>query len=420
MLTELQRELISLAVDGRLSPAEEIAFRRLASESCDALALFQTLQAHAARLHSLPRASLSAGRSAKLFQAIAATPVPSAPPVTPRTPARSGRSWFPHAVAASTLLAVTGASFWLSQQSARPIANRAEEATRLPAVNSQEPAAKPGVIAARPVDTTTPLSELPFPREVTPSELTRVASSLPPELAPEPRVRSAGDIVGSGAFQQRASLASLDLRLPVLTSASKLDSPEVRALTAAELNTSPAVRLDLFARDTLRGIQLLQSAAKNAGVAVAVDALTSERIKKNQPLVWAVYAETLTADDIGKWLDQLALSNREAGKEAPFGAAHLTTAASPESRDLRDLLGVEPNFSKRPVATAPSSVNAATVDQVAHALTKPAKTAILLTYSPSGARTTPSSSAEVKYFLAGRTDRKPGATPVVIVVRPLN
>ena len=420
MLTELQRELISLAVDGRLSPAEEIAFRRLVSESRDAVALFQTLQSHAARLHSLPRPLLPAGRSAKLLQAIAATPSPVAPPVTIRIPARAGRSWLPHAVAASTLLAVTSASFWLAQQPARTIANRAGEAARLPAVNPQEVEVKPGPIASRTTDLSASRLELPTPREVTPSELARAESSPRPELAPEPRVRPAGDIVGSGAFQQRPNLATLDLRLPVLTAASKLDSPDVRTLTMAELNASPAVRLDLFTRDTLRGIQTLQSAAKNAGVTVVVDALTSERIKKNQPLVWAVYAETLTADDIGKWLDQLALSNREAGKDAPFGAAHLTTAASPESRDLRDLLGVEPNFSKRPVATAPNSVNAATVDQVAHALAKPVKNAILLTHSPSSARTTPTSSAEVKHFLAGRTDRKPGATPVLIVVRPVN
>lgn len=420
MLTELQRELISLAVGGRLLPAEEVAVRALLSDSCDAVVLFQTLQSQAARLHALPRAALPAGRSANILRAIAAAPAPVAPSVTVRVPARSGRSWLPYAVAASTLLAVTGASFWAAQQSARPGANRPTETALLPAVNPLDPAVKPGLIASRPADLPGPETGLPTPREATPVELARVESPSFPELAPEPRVRPAGEIVGSGAFQQRPNLATLDIRLPILTLASKLDLPEVRTLTAAEVSSSPAVRLDLFSRDTLRGIHALQTAATNAGVTVAVDGLTAERIKKNQALVWAVYAESLTADDLAKWLDQVAILNREAGKDAPFGAAHLTTAAGPESRDLRDLLGVEPNFSKRIVAAVPNSVKASTVDRVALAMGKPVKAAILLTYAPASARTTPTTSAEVKTFLTGRGDRKPGATPVLIVVRATN
>ncbi len=413
MLTELQRELISLAVGGRLLPAEEVAFRALLAESCDAVALLQTLQSQAARLHALPRAALPAGRSATILRAIAKTPAPVGPSVTVRVPARSGRSWLPYAVAASTLLAVTGGSFWAAQQSARPGANRPAELAKLPVVNPQDPAAKPGLIA-----TDVPEPGLPAPRVVNPAELARVEPPSGPELAPEPRVRPAGEIVGSGAFQQRPNLATLDIRLPILTTASKLDQPEVRTLTAAEVNSSPAVRLDLFSRDTLRGIQALQTAATTAGVTVAVDGLTAERMKKNQALVWAVYAESLTADDLAKWLDQVAVVNREAGKDAPFGAAHLTTAAGPESRDLRDLLGVEPNFSKRIVAGVPNSVKASTADQVAQAMSKPVKAAILLTYAPANARTPATMSAEVKSFLTGRGDRKPGTTPVLIVVRP--
>jgi hypothetical protein len=421
MLTELQRELISLAVGGRLLPAEEVAFRALLSDSCDAVALFQTLQSQAARLYALPRAALPAPRSANILRAIAAAPAPVAPSVTVRVPARSGRSWLPYAVAASTLLAVTGASFWAAHQPARPGANRPIEAALLPAVNPLEPAVPPALIASRPADLPGPQTGLPTPpREATPVELARVESPFLSELAPEPRVRPAGEIVGSGAFQQRPNLATLDIRLPILTIASKLDLPEVRTLTAAEVSSSPAVRLDLFSRDTLRGIQALQTAATSAGVTVAVDGLTAERMKKNQALVWAVYAESLTADDLAKWLDQVAVLNRGAGKDAPFGAAHLTTAAGPESRDLRDLLGVEPNFSKRIVAAVPNSVKASTLDQVALAMGKPVQGAILLTYAPANARTTPTTSAEVKTFLAARSDRKPGTTPVLIVVRPTN
>ena len=49
MLTDPQRHLIAAAVDGRLTPGEQLAFRGLVAESRDALALFQALQSQAAR-----------------------------------------------------------------------------------------------------------------------------------------------------------------------------------------------------------------------------------------------------------------------------------------------------------------------------------------------------------------------------------
>ena len=409
MLTDPQRHLIAAAVDGRLTPSEQLAFRGLVAESRDALALFQTLQSQTARLSALPKVALPRGRSASILQAIAQAVPPTAPAVTPRVAVPSKRSWLPYAVAASTLLAVSSGSFWLAQNTPRePVANL------LPA----EPVAlAPGLLVAQ-LPAAPQLVELPAPVEPSPVDLARVEPETVAEVAPEPRVRPAGDIVGSGAFQQSANLAALDVRLPVLTAASKLDLPEVRQLTLAEFKAAPAVRIDLFSRDSLRGVQALQVAAKNSSVVVAVDGLTAERIKKNLPLAWAFYAEALTPDDLAKLLDQVAILNRDAGKDAPFGAAHVTAAGASEARDLKDLLGVEPSFMKR--AATSVAVNTSTVDRVAANLAKPGKAGIVLTYAPATARTAPVASAEVRSFLAGRGERKPGTTPVLIVVRSAN
>lgn len=404
MLTDPQRHLIAAAVDGRLTPSEQHAFRGLIAESRDALALFQALQSQAARLSALPKVALSRGRSAKILQAIAHSVPPTAPPVTPRFRVPAKRSWLPYAVAASTLLAVSAGSFWFAQ-------HREPDCRMLP---GDSVAAVPGpVLARRPV--VVPDAELPAPREFAPPQLAVVEPEAVVEIAPEPRVRPVGDIVGSGAFQQRADLTALEVRLPVLTAASKLDLAEVRQLTLNEFKAAPAVRIDLFSRDSLRGVHALQVAAKNAGVAVAVDGLTGERIKKNLPLAWAFYAESLTPDDLTKLLDQVAILNREAGKDAPFGSAHVTAAGATEVRDLKELLGVEPTFLKR---ATPVALNASTVDRVAATLTKSGKSAVLLTYAPANARTAPLTSPEIRAYVAGRSERKPGTTPVLIVVRP--
>ena len=406
MLTDPQRHLIAAAVDGRLTPGEQHAFRGLVAESRDALALFQSLQSQAARLSAMPKASLPRYRSEWILQAVTQAVPPTAPPVTPRVAVPAKRSWLPYAVAASTLLAVSSGSFWFAQ-------------TREPVCKLPQPDASSvdtGVALAI-LPAVAPDVDLPAPREVAAPQLAAVEpEAVVAEVAPEPRVRPAGDIVGSGAFQQRANLAALDVRLPVLTAASKLDSPEVRQLTLAEFKAAPAVRIDLFSRDSLRAVQALQVAAKNAGVTVSVDGLTAERSKKNLPLAWAFYAESLTPEDLAKLLDQVALLNRDAGKDAPFGATHVTAAGASEARDLKELLGVEPSFLKR--AATPVGVNASTVDRVAANLTKSGKTGVLLTYAPATARTAPAASAEVRGFLAGRGDRKPGTTPVLIVVRP--
>ncbi len=407
MLTDPQRHLIAAAVDGRLTPSDQLAFRGLVAESREALALFQTLQSQSTRLTALPKAALPSGRSSKILRALAQAVPPTATPVVTRVAVPAKRSWLPYAVAASTLLAVMSGSFWLAQQP-----NREPVSELLP---TDPVAVAPALLVAQ-LPAVTPHPELPAPREVVPAQLARVEPEAVVEVAPEPRARLAGDVVGSGAFQQRADLAALDVRLPVLTAAAKLDQPEVRQLTLAEFKAAPALRVDLFSRDSLRGVQALQVAAKAAGVTVAVDGLTGERIKAGAPFAYAFYVECLTPDDLTKLLDHVALLSREGGKDTPFAAAHVTAAGAAEARDVKDLLGVEPNFPKR--AATPTAVNATTADRVALALAKPVKSGILLTFAPAAARTAPATSAEVRNFVATRAERKPVSTPVLIVVRP--
>jgi len=407
MLTDQQRHLIAAAVDGCLSPSEQLGFRGLLAESRDALTLFRTLQSQSARLAALPKFTLPHARTETILQALAQAAPPTAPLATPRVAARRSPTWLPYTVAASTLLAVAAASFWFAQDTPRgPLAQQPPARTAT---------AAPPQLAAVSI-TATLDAELPAPREVTPPLLARAEPVAPDELAPEPRPKGTADLVGSGTFQQRANLAAIEVRLPILTAASKLDQADIRVLTLAEVNASGAVRLDLFSRDTPRAAQVLLSALKAVGVTAAVDGLTGERLKKPLPIAYAVYTESLTPDDFTKLLDLVAVANREAGKDAPFGTAHLAAAGAPEVRDVKELLGFEPAFLKR--SAPPTAVSAATADRLTQALVKPAKSGVVVTFGPPAARTPPASSPEIRGYAANRGERKSGTTPVLIVVRP--
>ena len=414
MLTDSQCLLVARAVDGGLSPADQAAFRTLASESREALSLFQSLQSQHARLQALPRPPLPAVRSEGLIRAIRQAPAPIAPAVTVRGPARPVRSLLPYAVAASTLLAVTAASFWTALQSPRPQTDSFAKTATTSNTRKEGPV-DPTAPAPLVNDPAAPSDRQPAPAAVRP-EVARADADA--ELAPEPTpVRPRSDLIGSEAFPQRAALAALEIRIPVLTTVSKLDSPALRGHLLSEFDSSQTVRLDLFCRDTLRGIEALQAAATASGIAFSVDALTAERIKRSMPLTWAVYTESMTSDDFSKCLALLAMTNRRAGSDAAFGAAHLSPAGATDIRDLRELFGIDANFAKRPATPA---INSATADRIASNLTKPAKTGVVTTYAPTAARTPATTSAEVRAFLASRGDRKPGTTAVIVVVRPTN
>ena len=217
--------------------------------------------------------------------------------------------------------------------------------------------------------------------------------------------------------------------MPFLANVADLDRPEVRTRFLDELSRDPAFRLDLFTRDPLRAADVFQTVVKKAQINLTIDLLAQERMKKKLPSAWVIYVETLNAEEITKLFGLLAGQTRADEKNPPFTSAHLYPAfqADPkdllypasqaDTKDLRDLLGVDLGLNKRPKA-ASKPLATTTVDQVASALQKNNKPALLLTYLP--VRNNPNLSAEVQSFLAKRDDRKPGTIPLMIVIRPLN
>src|SRR5436190_16487692 len=82
MIPANQRELLSAAVDGELSPAEGKAAQRLLRESAEARALYAQLKADAERLKNLSRVAAPADLADNVMAAIndrAITPTPLPP-----------------------------------------------------------------------------------------------------------------------------------------------------------------------------------------------------------------------------------------------------------------------------------------------------------------------------------------------------
>ncbi|OWK47259.1 anti-sigma factor family protein [Fimbriiglobus ruber] len=437
MLPDADRELIAAAVDAELTPAQEQSFRRLLSQSAEAVALFQQLQAHSRRLRALRRipapSSMQATVATRIRSLPKAVPAASRPivvsaPVEQLTPvsvpSRSARrvGWLPYAIAASALLAVTSGSFWFASRDSREAAE-VVEVHRLPKVTEHNTdravASAKRTTKQEPEVISTPRVAVAERPVETPSVVAVV------EAAPSPRPYGIGDVIGSGSFSDQQEFSTVTVRLPLLVSIVDGDREDIRVKVLDNLSRDHAFRLDLFTRDPHRAAEVFQAAANAAGIKVVVDATAQERMAKKVPSAWVVFVESLSAEDIAKLFAQLAIQTR-GDKSLPFGTAHLFPAKLTEQKELRELLGVDPGLWKRPkVAPAGSrAISSNTVDQLTAALNKkdkqsPEKSAVLLTYLPVGGRVPPQMSKEVKQFLERREERKATTIPLMIVIRPV-
>ena len=431
MLPDDALHLLTAAADGELSPDEARAVRRLLGGSAEARVVHERLTADRARVRQLaavtvpPPAGLRDRIMARL-PAADAVPLPpdlSTPAPARRKPARS-RPWVPLAVAASLLLAVTGGSFWFFTRNhgggpatARARADEARKLTPtagdsawadiLPTENGGLPSA-PAVVELpdSAVASVAPAAGRPEPGD---------------ELPPPRPVRR--DVIAFPPVPDLPPLNLVQVRVPFLAPVADFDREDVRQRFAEELD-HPAVRIDLFVKDSARGVEAVLAAARATGLAVATDAATAERMKRKQATAYLLYAESLTATDIRTLITALAADDAK-NPQRVFDAAHVTPAGPSEHKELKEILGTDPGLWKRPAAGGAGGtkpISAATADQVARNLagsspTAGDKPAVLMTHSPAAYRTNPAASREVKQFFDRRGERKPAAVPVLIVIR---
>ncbi|MFO0801325.1 MAG: hypothetical protein U0804_27995 [Gemmataceae bacterium] len=410
--------LLTLAVDGELTPAEAEVVRALLTDSPSARATFRNLRADRQRLQQLTPVAPPADLHARIMARLPAqppTPVEIARPVSP--PRRL--SLVPVGLAASVLLALAGASFTFFVN--RPYGGPGTQGASLAKANPKRDSEWSNVLPRDSGPLTSPIPPVvPIPEPVAAA----VEAQVSPELAPEPRA-VVRDVL---TFPPVPPVGKLDLarvRVPFLATVAEFDREDVQQQFVSELGHDPAYRIDLFARDPARGVELFQAAAKGTGLNLLVDRTTAERVQRKQAAAYLVYSDSLTAADLRDLLVRLANADAKAPSKT-FDAVHTTAAVPADGRDLREVLGTDPGLWKRPMTSAePKSVSSDTVNQLTRNLTDPKgkggdRLAVVTTYAPREVRTVPGRSVEVRQFFERRGDRRPNAVPVLVVVRQAN
>lgn len=468
MLPAEHLELITAAVDGELSATQGRAFRRLLETSTEARALYEKLKTDQERVRALartaPKASPPADLKTKILARIAATtpkpkvkptaqptqPAQKAEPAKPAQPepreseplpSRRVPLWVPASVAAGLLICVTAGSFaYFNGQnrtkSGSPLAKN-PWSNDLPAQHDA-PAAVPSPTAPAPAKNVLPdaltvakSDALPVPPAPTPKDST----PDPLAIAPEPR-EVVRDLHASRILPPLPPFDFIQVRVPFLRTIAELEREDIRKELADELGRPDPMRLDLFVRDTARGVEVFQSAAKAAGVTLFSDAATLEKLKKKQVASVVIFTENMTAAEL------TALFAKVSAEDAKFSprvcdSLHAASVVRSDEDTLKLILGTDIGLYKQrslgPIGTggagAPRSdgkpISADTIDSVVKSVTNPAakagdKTAVLLTWQTTNPmtipRTIPATSNELKAFLAKR-DRKLNTVPAIIVIR---
>ncbi len=425
MLTDAQLELLTAAVDGVLPPVQEAALRRLVANSEEAKATFRHLLQNQRRLKAAKRHTAPAGLSKAVLARIPASKPLAMPARRPEPVHRfmPQLGWRPYAVAASLFFAIITGTFWLNAFYGEYHTATAQQKSLPRVVVDGEGREAPAVAIAldrRP-------ETLPEPRPIrrpTSEDYVQVRPQpVLPELAPGPRPRIY-DVIGSGVMTETPPRDGLQIHIPLLTSVAELDRTHIQDRLASDLAREHPFHLDLFARDTTKGMEALVAFAKTQGLTLQQEGWTEDRLRRKPQVSWVIYTEAMSGEELAKFLAALAAQERET-KANLFTLCHFFQANHQDQKDLRDLLGVDPGLWKRP-SKAPAlpakSLTSGTVDEVLGNLSKtpktPASQAIALPYAPQSVRV-PASSSKVKSFLEHRGERKAGAIPLMIVVKPL-
>ncbi|MFM8275112.1 MAG: anti-sigma factor family protein [Gemmata sp.] len=432
-MTADQRELIAAAVDGELSGTEERAFRLLLATSAQARQLYEKLQADSKRVRSLSRVAPPADLQTRILTKLAGATPPRKPNADPKpvhrphAPSRRGLSAMaPFALAASVFLCLATASFlYLTRGTGVKDIAKTNWTNVLP--GPQEGGA---VGAAPATPTPDPVSVVrnnvsPVPPPVLPKPRDVVPDKSAFAIAPEPRSVASADLIGFPLLPKLPPVDRVDARLPFLRPVADLGREDLRQELTDELTRDQsAFKFDLFVRDTGRGWEVFQHAAKATGLPVMADAATLDKLKKKQLHAFAVYTESLSPTELATLFAKLSVEDTKFSPKV-CDSLHATPVVRSDELELKALLGVDVGLFKRPFGSGgapqlsdPKGVSAGTIDTVVKSVNKGDKCAVLLTWQTApGPITRTNPSAEVKTYLSKRGERKPTAIPAIIVIR---
>lgn len=413
MLGDYETYLVLTAVDGELTAEESSQLDTLLNRSVAAQELLNSLTHDRDRIANLPRHSAPDELTAAIMSAIhAQNPIIR----SVKVPNRPNR-WVPIALAASVFVAISSITYsFLTTNSAPRLAKR--QLQQLPqdhvvlvpkTTTTQRPDQAPSIpdVQLPPERSVAPVETQPGLPEATPAPKTSQPSIDPDRILAAP--------VGNDvkAFDR------VDLKLPLLISMSELRNEESQNTLKKNLLRDGSTRVDLFAKDTTRAAEALIASGKKLNLAIQIETIAGERLKRKMPSAWWIYTEALTPAEITQWLTETATADSRLQADRVFTDLHAIPAGSIEHKDAMTLAGIDLANSIKQSGNGHIASN--TIDQVTGALQKSQspKPALLLTYLPSFVRVPPQLSRDIKQFNESRSVRKSGTTPLVIVIRPV-
>ena len=413
-MTDDLLRLLTAAVDGELTPAEQWRVHGMLVESVEARTTLARLQSDSIRVRNLAKAKPPENLAARVMAKL-----PKAEPVREPIRRERSRSWTTIAIAASMFLAIGAGIFWFITRSGdgkNPGHQTAQGQPNLADVLPRDN----GPLSMPPAAPLPPASNLAQVGPPVPIEVPNRYDEIP---APRPK---GTDVLVAPPLLPIPPLDRWIVRVPLLVAVADLEREDAKQKLAEELGRDPAYRVDLFVKDASRGAELFQAVAKNSGINLFADAGALDRMKKKQAGSYLVYTESLTAAEIRDLFAKISADDAK-NPQRNFDSLHVSAALPSDQKDLKEVLGTDPGLWKRSTATGaiptdPKPIGSGTGDQITKALTSPAaksgeKNAVLLSFTPAALRTNPAVSKELKEFLARRGERKASAVPVLIVIR---
>lgn len=438
MLPAHLQELLTAAVDGELSGAERRLVEKLLRDSQEARVFHGQLSAHAERIRKLPPPPLGDDLAAGIMNIIADRAMMPTPLPMPRRQ----QSFNPHkllpwisiATAACVVLIVSVSSYFFMASNQRQVAKQQDAVDNVlpapPVLGKENNRIDPSV--AKVVDR----PELkPNAKTVDPQLIAKDSPKvIEPEQLPLPRVVGLDNVIATPSLPENEPFKIVNASLPwIFLPLHDMSEAYPKKATRDELKKSEVVRIDLFCKEGYRAAEVVQAAMKSRGHQVLVDALAQDRLKKKLKGDLVLYTESLSAEEIAQLLEQLGADDlkveRKKAGDGQFDKFMLAPFHPSDLNELTRLLGIPATQIKlpKPKVNGPidprKALETITAGQLAQNLPKSSargneKMSLLLPYGMTNHF--PQNSKEIKSFLEKRGERKPGAVPMMLVLRTID
>jgi len=437
MLSERVRQQLVAYVDGELPVQQREAATRLLEHSAEAEAFVRQLETDAAALRRLPRRQLGSDFSEKVLHTLGQRGLHGQrrarllhQPVYP--------AWIGVAAAAAVLFVVgVGSTLYFYSLPTPKDKVVIAQNDKTPAEN---PSNNPGNVERKSV-VPTPAKDQTSPSEPSPPTPDKAKS---PAIAEKPQVLEFtpdADIAVDASPTRRLEVFNEleQVKLALSLTLRDLDQPRVQERLRDKLKEDTAFHLDLSCPANAKGLDRLEAAFQARGVKLLIDKAALTRWKKGLKTHYAFYSNDLTSEELAGILQSLGADDKKADPKQRFNKIIINHLTPANQKEISALLGVAPRSPQAKVGqpkgplgvdlTKPISKK--TEEQVADALAgkgpprpepgkpvppkAPDRLALVLSYNP--VRATPSTSKEIKQFLADRPSPRAGAVQVLLVLR---